>query len=83
MAEENDSKKSGGLKSLMDELPFDKLKGAAQDGLKRPRGKAMDNVTGKLSGPDRLPHQRRRRRRRDRARQARKAPRLQPRVTAP
>src|SRR5688572_26077756 len=49
MAEDNDSQKSGGLKSLMDELPLDNLKGAAQDGLKALGDKAKDSVTGKLS----------------------------------
>src|SRR5918993_514060 len=48
MAEDNDSQKSGGLKSLMDELPLDNLKDAAQDGLKALGGKAKDTVTGKL-----------------------------------
>ena len=46
---DNDSQKSGGLKSLMDELPLDNLKGAAQDGLKALGDKAKDSVTGKLS----------------------------------
>ncbi len=49
MAEDNDSQKSGGLKSLMDELPLDNLKSAAQDGLKALGDKAKDNVTGRLS----------------------------------
>ena len=49
MAEDNDSQKSGGLKSLMGELPLDNLKGAAQDGLKALGDKAKDSVTGKLS----------------------------------
>ena len=49
MAEDNDSQKSGGLKSLMDELPFDGLKDAAQGGLKALGDKAKDSVTGKLS----------------------------------
>ena len=48
MAEDNDSQKSGGLKSLMDELPLDNLKDAAQGGLKALGGKAKDTVTGKL-----------------------------------
>ena len=49
MAEDNDSQKSGGLKSLMDELPLDNLKSAAQDGLKALGDKAKDNVTQRLS----------------------------------
>jgi uncharacterized membrane protein len=51
MAQDNEENNSGGgLKSLLSELPFDRLKDELQDAAKALGEKAKDNVTDRISG---------------------------------
>jgi uncharacterized membrane protein len=51
MAKDNDENSSGGgLKSLVSELPFDRLKDEVSDAAKAMGGKAKENITERLSG---------------------------------